>query len=108
MGVPCLLVELERRERERGDRTIGEGRSHLLDGVHTWGVYDFEVDTSVRSPQENACLIQAHSPIEQSQVHSSGCMQNRLGTKQARIDRKTSQPHHAASLNKQQVIFSYF
>lgn len=57
VGVHCPLEELERRERERGDRMIGEGRSHLLEGVHTWGTYDYEVDTSVRSPQENAHLI---------------------------------------------------
>lgn len=57
VGVHCPLKELERRERERGDRTLGEGRSHLLEGVHTWGEYDFEVDTSVGSPLENALLI---------------------------------------------------
>ena len=59
VGVHCPLVELERRERERGNRAIGEGRSHLLDGVHTWSAYDFEVDTSVHTPAENARLIQA-------------------------------------------------
>ena len=57
VGVHCPLPELERRERERGNRTIGEGRSHLLDGVHTWGMYDFEIDTSLQSPEENAHLI---------------------------------------------------
>lgn len=65
VGVHCPLEELERRERERGDRTVGEGRSHLLEGVHTWGEYDIEVDTSVYSPEENARLIQealANSP----------------------------------------------
>jgi chloramphenicol 3-O phosphotransferase len=59
VGVHCPLLELERRERERGNRTIGEARSHLLDGIHTWGVYDFEVDTSLRSPEENAFLLKA-------------------------------------------------
>jgi len=39
-----------RRERTRGDRTIGEGRSHLIDnGVGSFGPYDFEIDTSVGS-----------------------------------------------------------
>jgi len=57
VGVHCPLVELERRESERSNRRIGEGRSHLLEGVHTWGVYDFEVDTSLYSPRENAKLI---------------------------------------------------
>jgi len=57
VGVHCPIEELERRERERGDREIGEGRSHLFDGVHTWGEYDFEVDTFARSAIENAALI---------------------------------------------------
>lgn len=46
VGVHCALEELDRRERERGDRFIGEGRSHLDDGVHAWDPYDFEIDTS--------------------------------------------------------------
>ncbi|MGC4047765.1 MAG: AAA family ATPase [Armatimonas sp.] len=58
VGVHCPLEELERRERERGNRTPGEGRSHLEDGVHTWCEYDFEVDTSVNTPAENARLIE--------------------------------------------------
>ena len=57
VGVHCPLEELERRERERGNRTVGEGRSHLEDGVHTWGPYDLEVDTFLHSPEENAQLI---------------------------------------------------
>jgi len=55
VAVTCPLPELERRERERGDRTIGEGRGHLLDdGVLTFGPYDFEIDTSRGSPEQNA------------------------------------------------------
>ena len=46
VGVHCEISELERREQLRGDRRVGEGRSHLEDGVHTWGRYDVEVDTS--------------------------------------------------------------
>ena len=57
VGVHCPVEELERRERERGDREIGEGRSHLEDGVHSWGPYDFEVNTFLCSPEENARLI---------------------------------------------------
>jgi chloramphenicol 3-O phosphotransferase len=59
VGVHCPLEELERRERVRGNRTLGEGRSHLLDGVHTWGVYDLEIDTSLRSPEASAEVIKA-------------------------------------------------
>lgn len=46
VGVHCEISELERRERVRGNRRVGEGRLHLEDGVHTWGRYDIEVDTS--------------------------------------------------------------
>ncbi|MEU7855441.1 AAA family ATPase [Nonomuraea sp. NPDC049141] len=47
VGVHCDLAEIDRRERERGDRRIGEGRSHVeTDGIHTFGPYDYEVDTS--------------------------------------------------------------
>ncbi len=47
VGVHCDLDELERRERVRGDRRIGEGRAHLeQNAIHTFGPYDVEVDTS--------------------------------------------------------------
>ncbi len=28
-GVHCDLAQIDRRERDRGDRCIGEGRSHM-------------------------------------------------------------------------------
>ena len=47
VGVHCALDELDRRERSRGDRRIGEGRTHVEDdGIHTFGPYDLEVDTT--------------------------------------------------------------
>lgn len=47
VGVYCDLDELDRRERARGDRRIGEGRSHVEeDLIHTFGPYDLEVDTT--------------------------------------------------------------
>ena len=47
VGVHCDLDEIDRRERLRGDRTIGEGRTHVsVDGIHTFGPYDLEVDTT--------------------------------------------------------------
>jgi chloramphenicol 3-O phosphotransferase len=47
VGVHCDLAEIDRRERGRGDRRIGEGRSHVeLDLIHTFGPYDFNVDTT--------------------------------------------------------------
>jgi chloramphenicol 3-O phosphotransferase len=47
VGVHCTLDELERRERARGDRFVGEGRSHLTENrIHELGAYDLDVDTS--------------------------------------------------------------
>jgi len=47
VGVHCDLDVLDGRERERGDRRIGEGRSHVtVDGIHTFGPYDLDVDTT--------------------------------------------------------------
>ena len=47
IGVHCDLDELDRRERSRGDRRIGEGRGHVEDDlIHTFGPYDLEVDTT--------------------------------------------------------------
>jgi len=46
VGVHCDLDELDRRERARGDRRTGEGRSHITDGIHTFGPYDHDVDTT--------------------------------------------------------------
>jgi chloramphenicol 3-O phosphotransferase len=45
VGVHCPLPELERRERERGDRMIGEARDHLQ-VVHSFGQYDYEIDST--------------------------------------------------------------
>lgn len=56
VGVHCPLPELERRERERGDRTIGEARDHA-EVVHTFGPYDFELDSSLATPERNARSI---------------------------------------------------
>ena len=46
VGVHCPLQELERRERERGNRRIGEARADYQ-VVHTFGNYDFEVDSTL-------------------------------------------------------------
>jgi chloramphenicol 3-O phosphotransferase len=55
VGVHCPLPELERRERERGDRRIGDARRDL-ETVHTFSGYDFEVDSS-RDVEANASAI---------------------------------------------------
>lgn len=53
IGVHCDLEEIDRRERERGDRRIGEGCTHVaVDGIHTFGPYDLEVDTTTGVTEE--------------------------------------------------------
>jgi chloramphenicol 3-O phosphotransferase len=47
VGVHCDVAEIDRRERARGDRRIGEGRSHVeADLIHTFGPYDLDIDTT--------------------------------------------------------------
>jgi chloramphenicol 3-O phosphotransferase len=48
VGVHCDLAELQRREIERGDRGVGQAISQY-DTVHSYGSYDFEVDTTATS-----------------------------------------------------------
>jgi chloramphenicol 3-O phosphotransferase len=58
VGVHCDLDTLDRRERERGDRRIGEGRAHVeVDGIHTFGPYDHEIDTTDRAPEAAAADV---------------------------------------------------
>ena len=44
VGVHCSLAELERRERERGNRRIGEARVDF-ETTHAFASYDFEVNS---------------------------------------------------------------
>jgi len=53
VGIKCPLVELERREKARGDRQIGFARWQY-ERVHRFGAYDFEIDTSVDTPEQGA------------------------------------------------------
>lgn len=56
-GRCCPLPVLEERERARADeRTPGQARAQF-DRVHTFTVYDLEVDTSILSPEECAARI---------------------------------------------------
>jgi chloramphenicol 3-O phosphotransferase len=57
VGVHCSPVELDRRERERGDRTVGLARSQYA-RVHAHGLYDMTVDTTIASPEECARRVQ--------------------------------------------------
>jgi chloramphenicol 3-O phosphotransferase len=54
--VECALEVAERRERERGDRTIGIARG-LAPIVHAHGLYDLTVDSAAASPAECASII---------------------------------------------------
>ena len=56
VGVKCPLEVLEARERERGDRAIGQAR-YQYTRVHRYDVYDVEIDTSLYSPEEGAMQI---------------------------------------------------
>ncbi len=53
VGVHCSWEELDRREQNRQDRTIGEAAAqiHL---VHRWIIYDLEIDSSTKSAFEIA------------------------------------------------------
>ena len=51
VGVHCSLEELERREKERGDRRKGMARLQF-DQVHSQAIYDVTVDTSILSLEE--------------------------------------------------------
>jgi chloramphenicol 3-O phosphotransferase len=61
IGVHCGVEEIDRRERERANRRIGEGRTHVtIDGIHTFGPYDLEVDTTAGISRELvASILQA-------------------------------------------------
>jgi chloramphenicol 3-O phosphotransferase len=56
VGVHCPLEELERRERQRGDRKRGMARLQF-DHVHATALYDVEVDTSELTTRECAARI---------------------------------------------------
>jgi chloramphenicol 3-O phosphotransferase len=55
IGVHCALDELERRERERGDRPIGDARRDFH-RIHSYCVYDFEVD-AMQDGEANADAV---------------------------------------------------
>lgn len=61
VGVHCSLDELDRREQVRGDRQIGEARSHVVDdGIHGFGPYDCEIDTTGKQPDVLARELIGH------------------------------------------------
>jgi chloramphenicol 3-O phosphotransferase len=56
VGVRCPLNVLEQREKSRENRTPGQARLQY-ERVHVPGIYDIEVDTSIKSPQECASAV---------------------------------------------------
>lgn len=66
VGVHAPVDEIERRERSRGDRQIGEGLFHLK--THTFCRYDVEVDTTQPLQRNVATIVAAwqerHKPKE--------------------------------------------
>ena len=59
VGVHCPLVELERREAARTDRSIGLAKFQWA-RVHAHQLYDLEVDTSTQRPEECAGHISTY------------------------------------------------
>jgi chloramphenicol 3-O phosphotransferase len=56
VGLFAPLDVLEARERARGDREIGLARWQY-DRVHRGITYDLEIDTTLATPSESACMI---------------------------------------------------
>ena len=70
IGVKCPLEVLEKREKERSDRAINMAR-HQYKVVHTFSPYDFEVDTSVLTPQECAQKIKSFMDTHEPEIFRS-------------------------------------
>jgi chloramphenicol 3-O phosphotransferase len=58
VGVHCPLPELERRERHRGDRRIGEARRDFH-AVHRLTAYDLDIDSTQPNEGNVEMLIMA-------------------------------------------------
>jgi chloramphenicol 3-O phosphotransferase len=58
VGVHCPLPELERRERHRGDRRVGEARTDFH-SVHRFTEYDLDIDATQPNESNVARLITA-------------------------------------------------
>jgi len=51
VAIKCPLSELEKREVDRGNRSVGSAKFQY-DRVHVHNTYDLELDTSVLSPEQ--------------------------------------------------------
>jgi chloramphenicol 3-O phosphotransferase len=68
VGVRCSADELERRERERGDRPTGLA-AQQLGIVHAHGFYDIECDTTRTSPHD--CARQIKDALQRGTTHTA-------------------------------------
>jgi chloramphenicol 3-O phosphotransferase len=60
VGVHCPLPELERREKARGDRRIGDARRDIeILQIHQYGVYDIEIDSTNPLEQNVETILSA-------------------------------------------------
>ncbi|WP_246941993.1 chloramphenicol phosphotransferase CPT family protein [Bacillus pinisoli] len=62
IGVHCSVVELERREKQRGDRPIGQAKSQLQFFHQHNEVYDLQVNTEVEPIED--CVNKIISLLE--------------------------------------------
>jgi hypothetical protein len=70
VGVHCSAQELERRERARGDRSIGLAVSQI-DGIHRRMLYDLQIDTTDKRPETWRSKCWRGSRVHLSQPHSA-------------------------------------
>ena len=70
VGVHCPLPELQRRERQRGDRRSGDARRDFQT-VHTFSGYDFEIDSSRPAPENAERIIAGWTAREPAGVFAA-------------------------------------
>lgn len=73
VGVRCGLPELERRERERGNRTIGRAAVQFP-LVHQHGVYDVEIDSELHTPA--ACAARVRERLHDGPPEAFGVLRS--------------------------------
>ena len=58
VGIHCPLPELERREKERGDRRVGDARADFAT-THAFCTYDIEIDSTAERDRNVEAVISA-------------------------------------------------
>ncbi|OPA77421.1 hypothetical protein BVG16_13250 [Paenibacillus selenitireducens] len=81
IGVRCPLDEMERRERDRGDRPVGLARAQW-DIVHQHRTYDLEVNTHTNSIHACAKLIteyvRQHQPVAFKELYAAALAHKKI------------------------------